>query len=568
MHPPLEYPLGRSDLRCLLWRNFLSDAECAQLLQDVERRGFCSAEANYPPSYRNNQRLIFDDLQLAQNLLLRLRYVLPEHNDGWVLDAINPRWRSCRYAPGQSFNLHQDGVFHAPDGRVSRLTFMLYLNDASEFSDGDTVFYDGPPDRQSAPRELGRVRPSAGALIVFEHALWHAGAAVQAGLKTILRSELMYRSAAAMDDHGHRGYVFCLASLDEQRYLSGGRDGTVRLHQTGVARSTVVARHAQSVLGLHALTATRFAAVSRDGCLAIHDLDPAASALNRKMQASAVLCVTGCSARLYSGGADHRIGIWDHQGQALARWIGHRGWVWDLAVLDAHRLFSVSEDQRVLLWDEGRIVDQLDLGCALRAVIVCTRSQRLVIADADGALHLLAFNTSHAPLRRLRTVQAHRAQIRKLRRCSDGRVLSCAEDGQIRRWDLQLNGGELMAQRDGFATDALLLGTRLVSAAYTGGVIDHVGTKGLRSVASISQNESSMGREWSDGLQELTRNALLDCPMTYDGFLHMKNSAGGFGKIAIGDVLSGCFRVQSKNGAPDQVYAHIDDLIAAAWAVD
>lgn len=91
---------------------------------------------------------------------------------------------------------------------------MVYLSDPQAFAGGDTVFHDGPPDRRRPPRELARLKPPAGALIVFDRTLWHSGDRVTAGVKTILRCELLFHSpAVTMSSSGHRGYVFCLAPL-------------------------------------------------------------------------------------------------------------------------------------------------------------------------------------------------------------------------------------------------------------------------------------------------------------------------------------------------------------------
>jgi WD40 repeat protein len=264
--------------------------------------------------------------------------------------------------------------------------------------------------------------------------------------------------------------VFCLAALDAQRYLSGGRDGTIRLNTHGQGSATV-AQHTQSVLGLHVISPTRYAAVSRDAGLTIHALDAAAPLIQANAHAGAVLCVSGFATRLYTGGADHQIGIWDQQARPIGRLLGHRGWVWDLAVLDEQRLLSVSEDRRVLLWHNGVVISELDLGQPLRAVLLRPHSPQLMIADAAGYLHLLALSDLGVLL--TRKVQAHTAPIRRLRLGVNGCVLSCAEDGQIKRWDWQLNGGDVVVQSEGFVTDVLQLGTGLVSAGYAGGVIEH-----------------------------------------------------------------------------------------------
>ena len=116
-----EHPLPRSLGSCVLIPGFLSPAECRELISAAEDRGFRSAELDYPPSYRNNDRQVLNDPDLAARLLQRLRDVAPNDIDSllpedisksWTLSGINERLRLCRYLPGQQFHLHQDGVHH------------------------------------------------------------------------------------------------------------------------------------------------------------------------------------------------------------------------------------------------------------------------------------------------------------------------------------------------------------------------------------------------------------------------------------------------------------------------
>src|ERR1041384_5089683 len=98
---------------------------------------------------------------------------------------MNARMHFCRYQPGQQFSIHQDGVHHRAPGWRSMVTFMIYLTDCAAFSGGDTVFFSGGPDTaregEELPRVIARVRPKAGTLILFSHALWHAGERVHSG---------------------------------------------------------------------------------------------------------------------------------------------------------------------------------------------------------------------------------------------------------------------------------------------------------------------------------------------------------------------------------------------------
>lgn len=63
-------------------------------------------------------------------------------------------------------------------GRVSRLTLLVYLNDG--FEGGATDFRDFA------------VTPRTGDALLFVHDTWHEGQAVTRGHKYVLRSDVMY----------------------------------------------------------------------------------------------------------------------------------------------------------------------------------------------------------------------------------------------------------------------------------------------------------------------------------------------------------------------------------------
>ena len=75
--------------------------------------------------------------------------------------------------------MHKDGPW-TEDGLTSQLTLLIYLNDG--FVGGDTDFRDF------------RVVPKQGDALLFVHDTWHEGAAVESGVKYVLRSDVLYRS--------------------------------------------------------------------------------------------------------------------------------------------------------------------------------------------------------------------------------------------------------------------------------------------------------------------------------------------------------------------------------------
>ncbi|KAF1070818.1 2OG-Fe(II) oxygenase [Variovorax sp.] len=165
---------------------FLSVDECAALIALAEREGFAAAgvrTADGPkamPAIRNNERAMLAAPEWVALIWQRLRQVELPQLEGESALALPRELRFYKYLPGQRFKMHKDGPWRE-DGRTSRLTLLVYLNDG--FTGGDTDFRDF------------RVKPEAGAALLFVHDTWHEGAAIEAGTKYVLRSDVMYGAA-------------------------------------------------------------------------------------------------------------------------------------------------------------------------------------------------------------------------------------------------------------------------------------------------------------------------------------------------------------------------------------
>lgn len=483
----LQHALPAGLGRCHVVPGFLSRQECRQLTDAAQARGFAAAGSDYPPSYRNNDRQVLDDPALAARLLQRLRPHVPPtlqaHGEDWQLHSLNERLRLCRYRPGQAFHIHQDGAHHRSASLRSHLTFMVYLTDGDEFEGGDTLFYEHGPGIEP-PRVVGRLRPRAGSLIVFDHALWHAGEQVTAGVKYIIRSDVLYRrtTPAAEPPAGpwepaHRGYVWTLAALSGGLVASGGRDAVIRLWSAQGRCLRELRGHTQSVLGLAALGGERLVSVSRDRSLRVWDVasgrcEHADTAHDAALLAVAVagppdrpLLATGSADGLVRVGAALP-GVQPAPMQPLA---GHGGWVWAVAALGPALLASASEDGSVRLWDLARraCVERLDTGVPLRTLAVAPDGQALAVGSIDGRLRL--WRRDGPQWRPQPGWLAHGAAVRRVRFAADGTLASAGEDGWVRLW--HGNGAPLgdVTRHGNFATDVLLLeGAGWLSCSYDG----------------------------------------------------------------------------------------------------
>jgi len=471
-------PLSDATHFCRVIENFLSATECAAL--KIRMGATASANRDYPPSYRNNQRVVFDDAVLAANLAVRMQAAFGDELAMPDADfvGINPRWRGCRYQAGERFNSHQDGVFHADATTRSRLTFMLYLDDAQDFTSGDTLFFADGPGTAGAQIEIGRYRPQLGALIVFSHPLWHAGDLVIAGSKAILRSDLLYRDQTAAPANEHQGYVFCVAQLDAQTHASGGRDGTVRLWQNATHIATLRAAK-QSVLKIAALGPEHFVAISRDRGVSIWHWR------SQKLLAHMQSCFTATplavialdSGNFLVSDAAGTMSIFsfsDDPGRdaqiacSLQRTL-HTGWAWALCQLPSGAIASAGEDGGVLIFDTNlRLITRLDLHAPMRA-IVASKDGTLYSADANGQIYQLRLQAGM--LIETHRWQAHTAAVRCLTVNACVQLWSGAEDNQLRVWQVSAKvKPKLVATYTlaGFVSDVLVKSNTAWVATYAG----------------------------------------------------------------------------------------------------
>lgn len=477
--PAIEHPLPADYGFCVVVHGFLSDAECRALIATGEAAGFRGAGTDYPPSYRDNDRLVVDDAPLATRLLERLEQriaadaalVSIRRRDDWELIGVNERLRFCRYRAGTQFGLHQDGVHHRGDGVQSRLTFMVYLNDAG-FEGGDTVFF---RSRAAAAASGIRFRPRAGSLIVFDHGLWHAGDVVTAGCKYILRSDLLFRRACTQPASGpfepaHRGYVWTLAPLADGRLASAGRDASIRLWDAAGSPRGVLLGHTRSVLGLVETRPGELVSVSRDRCVRRWTLATGESTVVGTMDSAVLSLARIDDERVVTGDADGRTAWWNLRTGASFVRDAHACWTWAIATLPDGRLASASEDGTVKLWtrdgDGGETV--FAGGHPLRSVDAVDRGAdgaRLAIGDADGGVHLLEVGARTPAC----TLAAHQGAVRRVRFAAPDVLYSCGEDGRVLRWDLATRRGTVVGEHDNFATDVIARADgSVVSAGYDG----------------------------------------------------------------------------------------------------
>lgn len=232
--PALGFPEYKGEF-ALVIDNLFTQADCDKLLNAAEAaHEWEVAQVNgrggsgYTDlSYRHSSRILYDDFELADWILEKLRPYMREieeadpgrhyihskpsrtrtqqqrdHNPPVQLSRLNERLRFLKYGPEQFFRRHCDGCYFTPDKtEVSYYTLQLYLNGDSESLKGGATRFTHHRPRKDGGREYIDVDPRMGRVLIFEQArLLHSGEEVESGEKITIRTELMYRDPQKSKD--------------------------------------------------------------------------------------------------------------------------------------------------------------------------------------------------------------------------------------------------------------------------------------------------------------------------------------------------------------------------------
>ena len=168
-----------------LVENFWSVEKCDEYIAKSESKGYEAATVQTDTGprvvdhIRNNNRVLYKDSILAQELWKELEPHAPKSIGDSEAIGLNELFRFYRYQPGQQFRKHRDQSYIRNNREASYYTFMIYLNDT--FKGGETKFNNLV------------VAPTKGAALVFYHYLEHEGTEVIEGIKYVLRTDIMFR---------------------------------------------------------------------------------------------------------------------------------------------------------------------------------------------------------------------------------------------------------------------------------------------------------------------------------------------------------------------------------------
>ncbi|AFM03771.1 hypothetical protein Fleli_1339 [Bernardetia litoralis DSM 6794] len=185
--------------------NFLSEEECQNLIFFSENKSYQEATvslkngAKMMKNIRNNDRVIYEDTQLAQKYWQKLKGFCPkfikeivkQETQNYQAIRLNSRFRFYKYESNQRFKKHIDGrvkLEKEEQKQESRITFLIYLSD--DFEGGQTVF-DYKNERKEI--EVIEIQPKIGTALCFVHEIKHEGKSVPKGTKYVLRSDIMFQ---------------------------------------------------------------------------------------------------------------------------------------------------------------------------------------------------------------------------------------------------------------------------------------------------------------------------------------------------------------------------------------
>ena len=73
---------------------------------------------------------------------------------------------------------------------------------------------------------------------------------------------------------------------------------------------------------------------------------------------------------------------------------------------------------------------------------------------------------------------------------------------------------------------------------------------------------------WSDSLQQQTRAAIEQIPVTPDGNLHFKHATQGYAYATVDDLCQDRLVLHAKSGGDEHRFDDVEALLRAGWAVD
>jgi WD40 repeat protein len=470
--------LPDTDVTCFVIPALFSKNECEEILNTKVKNSFQKAISNYPTYYRNNERFVTDNDNLANQLFEKVKPYLPEsieiksviqaENGVWNLKKLNNRLRFCKYSANQYFHRHLDGVHYQNETTQSKLTFMIYLNNSTELKGGRTLFF----KTKETDEIWATYTPKQGDLIVFDHNIWHAGETLTEGEKFVLRSDILYSKKATLQIQapftGHLGYIWSILKIDDNTILSGGRNKEIMCWNTSGKQIYSLKGHQNSILCLEKMSDTVFISGSRDRKILVWKDFKMINSIEIHSAIILSLCRLDDTS-FASGSGDNTIKITKLNGSIIKTFKEHTNWVWQVIKLDHDIIASSSEDGTIKIWDckvEKSKYTFFEV-CSIISLAYNKSTRQLISGNLNGEISIRTLSKNHHQ-EKIKTFKAHSGIIRTIKFLDNNHIATGGEDNKVIIWNLK---GELISEfeHQNFVQSIELLDTKtIISASYDG----------------------------------------------------------------------------------------------------
>lgn len=474
----IQHILPDASFTCFVIPSLFSKTECEQLLNTEIKNSFQEAISNYPTYYRNNERFVIDNDLLATQLFEKVKPYLPEtieinsaiqaENGIWHLKELNSRIRFCKYSAHQYFHRHLDGVHYRNATTQSKLTFMIYLNSATAFKGGRTLFF----KTKETIEVWASYIPRQGDLIVFDHNVWHEGEVLTEGEKFVLRSDILYSKREIEISKepfaGHLGYIWSLLKFNDNTILSGGRDKEIKAWTISGEQKLSLQGHKNSILCIEKINKDVFISGSRDQEIIVWKDYKISNKI--KIHSAVVLSLCRLNDNTFaSGSGDNSIKIADLAGSVLRVFKEHTNWVWQIIKLDDNIIASSSEDASIKIWNceiDGSIGTFFE-DAPVISLAYNNQTKQLVSGNLNGEIAIRNLTDNYLQ-QEIKTFKAHKGIIRTIKFIDDNRMATGGEDNKVRVWNLDGNLLAELEHQNFVQSIELLNNNTIISASYDG----------------------------------------------------------------------------------------------------
>ena len=476
--------LPDSDYTCFVITSLFSREECEELLNNDIKNAFQKAISNYPTYYRNNDRWVVDDDTIANRLFEKVKPWLPatietnanipSENGVWRLKELNNRLRFCKYSANQYFHRHLDGIHYRAEHIQSKLTFMIYLNSATEFEGGRTLFY----KTKDTTEIWASYIPQQGDLIVFDHNVWHEGEVLTSGEKFVLRSDILYAKEPSPTPQqpfsGHLGYIWALQKFDNSTILSGGRDKEIKVWSPSGEQIQSLTGHDNSILCIEKINSNTFISGSRDRRIIVwqrqHDGDFRLLTAIKVHSATVLSLCRLTNTTFASAGGDNTVQVVNLDGQILTSLSAHSNWVWKVIKLQEDIIATSSEDGTIKIWNTAlkKLIQTFKEQYPVLSLAYNEHNRQLISGNLPGEISIRTL-TANFTQQALKKYLAHNGIIRTIKWIDNNLVATGGEDNKIKIWSIHNQELTRVLEHHNFVQSIELLENhQLLSASYDG----------------------------------------------------------------------------------------------------